>query len=150
MLQRVQTLYLLGVAILHALTLFLPIASLVTSSEELIFETIGIYSSAKEIVYSTWGLFIISSAISLISMVTIGLFKKRMVQIRLSIFNACLMIGFYGVFAFFTWVTTGKFTADLAIRIPLSFPLIGFILNWLAIRAIGADEALVRSLNRIR
>lgn len=150
MLQRVQTLYLLGVAILHTLTLFLPIASLVTSSEELIFETIGIYNSAKELIYSTWGLFILSVIISLISIVTIGLYRKRMTQIRLSIFNACLMIGFYGVFAFLTWITTGKFTADLAIRLPLSFPLIGFILNWLAIRSIGADEALVRSLNRIR
>jgi hypothetical protein len=36
------------------------------------------------------------------------------------------------------------------IRISAAFPLIAIILNYLAIRNIGADEALIRSLERLR
>ena len=45
----------------------------------------------------------------------------------------------------------GKFT-DIAlnVKIALSFPIIALILDYLAIRNIGADEALVRSLDRLR
>jgi hypothetical protein len=38
----------------------------------------------------------------------------------------------------------------VAFKIPMSFPLIAIILDYLSIRAIGKDEALVRSLDRIR
>ena len=40
--------------------------------------------------------------------------------------------------------------AALSVKIALSFPIIALILDYLAIRNIGADEALVRSLDRLR
>ena len=39
---------------------------------------------------------------------------------------------------------------DITGKIALTFPFISLILNYLAIRNIGADEALVRSLDRLR
>jgi hypothetical protein len=36
------------------------------------------------------------------------------------------------------------------VEVIASFPLISIVLDILAIRAIGRDEALVKSLNRIR
>ena len=38
----------------------------------------------------------------------------------------------------------------MSFKFALSFPLVSLILNYLAIRNIGADEALVRSLDRLR
>ena len=40
--------------------------------------------------------------------------------------------------------------ASVSVKIALSFPLVNLILDYLAIRNIGADEALVRSLDRLR
>ena len=41
-------------------------------------------------------------------------------------------------------------TMSLSVKFGLAFPLINLILDYLAIRNIGADEALVRSLDRLR
>ena len=40
--------------------------------------------------------------------------------------------------------------ASVSVKIALSFPLVNLILDYLAIRNIGADEALVRSLDSLR
>jgi hypothetical protein len=39
---------------------------------------------------------------------------------------------------------------SVSVKIALSFPLINLILDYLAIRNIGADEVLVRSMERLR
>jgi hypothetical protein len=95
---------------------------------------------------------VLLTIIIVIAFVSIFLYKKRMLQIRLCVFNAFLLIGFYGLFAFFLWKMSA--TPDIFrfsnVRLALSFPFISLILDYLAIRNIGADETLVRSLNRLR
>ena len=108
-------------------------------------------AAQPELVYPTWGLFALAIVISLLALLTIFLFKKRILQIRLCVFNAILMLGFYGLFAFFCWnLDNQKEIFSLNLKIALSFPLVSLILDYLAIRNIGADEALVRSLDRLR
>lgn len=150
MIQRIQSIYLLGVTILFTLMLFLPIGSFLSASEEMVFKTFGIYSATQGMVYSTWSLTAISSVIALLSLFTIFLFKRRMLQIRLTIFSAVLAIGFYLLYSFYVWILTEKLVATWHIDLALSLPFAAIVLNWLAIRSIGADEALVRSLSRIR
>lgn len=142
----------MGVAILFTLLLFFPLSTLVTSSEELRFDVMGVYGGVESaLLYSTWGLLAIAVMVILLSLATIVFFNKRMIQIRLSIFTALLAAGFYGLFGFFAWILSEKFAVvDLRVAFALSFPAISIILLWLAIRSIGADEALVRSLNRLR
>ena len=152
MLQRIQTVYLLIIVALMVATLFLPLAMFQAGDQFYSFDTTGISTIAAtpELVYPTWGLFALTAVISILALVTIFLFKKRMLQIRLCIFNGILMLGFYGLFAFFAWVLKDQLNDALSVKIALSFPLISLILDYLAIRNIGADEALVRSLDRLR
>ena len=151
MIQRIQTLYLLLVGILMTVVLFFPL---------LLFQTTEVYYEMdavqlKEIgndqfSFSTFGLFIIGAASALIALVTIFLYKKRIIQIRLTIFNTLLIIGFI-LFVFYLGYNLGKqLNAEWHPTLILSFPVICLILNYLAIRGIGADEALIRSLNRLR
>ena len=108
-------------------------------------------AAQPELIYPTWGLFALTIVISLLALLTIFLFKKRILQIRICVFNAILMLGFYGLFAFFYWdLGNQKEIFSLSLKIAFSFPLISLILDYLAIRNIGADEALVRSLDRLR
>ena len=153
MLQRIQTVYLLIIVALMVATLFLPLAMFQAGDQFYSFDATGISTIAAtpELVYPTWGLFALTAVISILALVTIFLFKKRMLQIRLCIFNGILMLGFYGLFAFFVWILKDQLNdAALSVKIALSFPLISLILDYLAIRNIGADEALVRSLDRLR
>lgn len=153
MIQRIQTVYLLIIVALTVATLFLPLAVLQSGDQLFVFAAAGVSTMAAqpELVYPTWGLFALATAISLLAFLTIFLFKKRILQIRLCVFNAILMIGFYALFAFFYWnLGNQKEALSLSLKIAFSFPLVCLILNYLAIRNIGADEALVRSLDRLR
>ncbi|MDH6357696.1 DUF4293 domain-containing protein [Parabacteroides sp. PF5-9] len=153
MLQRIQTIYLLIIVALTTITLFLPLAVISEGDQFYTFDATGLSTSVgeKELLFPTWGLFGLTAIIALIALATIFLYKKRVLQIRLCVFNAILMLGYYGLFAFFAWRITGQMEEpSFMVRITLSFPLISLILNYLAIRNIGADETLVRSLDRLR
>lgn len=153
MLQRIQTVYLLIIVALMIATLFLPLAVLQQGDALFSFDATGLSSMTGEVVliYPAWGLFALTAIISIIALVTIFIYKKRMLQVRLCIFNALLMLGFYGFFAFLIWTLKGQMEgASMSVKFALSFPLVSLILDYLAIRNIGADEALVRSLDRLR
>ena len=150
MLQRIQTVYLLIIMALTIAILFLPLAVLQSGDQLFTFDATGISTMAAqpELIYPTWGLFALTIVISLLALLTIFLFKKRILQIRICVFNAILMLGFYGLF---DWdLGNQKEIFSLSLKIAFSFPLISLILDYLAIRNIGADEALVRSLDRLR
>jgi hypothetical protein len=152
MLQRIQTVYLLLIAILMTVMTFLPLAVLEWEGGLYSLGVFGITDLPnKAELTPLWGLFILTALIAALAVATIFLYKKRILQIRLSTFNAILMIGFYGFFAFLIYMMHQR-VSDLSVnvRIALSFPLVSLILDYLAIRNIGADEVLVRSVERLR
>jgi hypothetical protein len=153
MLQRIQSVYLSLIAILTIAMTFLPLAILEKDSEFYTFDVFGVtkLSPQAELVYPIWALFILTALIAILAVVTIFLYKKRIVQIRICVFNAILMIGFYGFFAFLIYMMKQEIKElSVSIKLALSFPLINLVLDYLAIRNIGADEVLVRSIERLR
>lgn len=153
MLQRIQTVYLLIVSILMLSLLFLPLAVLQSGDNLYSFDVFGLNTllGEKELVYPVWGLLVLVIIVLVITMITIFLFKKRMLQIRLTVFNTILLFGFYGLFAYMIYTFKDQLS-DFAytLKFATAFPAVCIVLNYLAIRNIGADEALVRSLNRLR
>ncbi len=151
MFQRIQTIFLVLAAAAMLIASSTPLATFnYNYSEEVVFESMGIYLNGT-LNDSTWGLFAISIGSSVLALITIFLYKKRMLQIRLSIFNLVLMIGFYLFFGFiFYKVYSVEELFFNKIGVGLIMPLIAIILTILAIRRIGSDEALVQSLNRLR
>ncbi len=147
MIQRIQTVYVLLAGILSAILYQLKLADLTVNNELMEFFANGI-SKGEELVFNGLPLLIFIGLISLLHLVVIFLFKKRILQIRLLVFTIVLLLGLFGMFFYFTYA--GFEGAKVAFKIPVAFPLVAIILDWLAIRAIGKDEALIRSLNRIR
>ena len=155
MIQRIQTLYLLLVVVLTTVTFFSPVAGLQHAEQAAIYEMSyrGLFEinvSGNNMLANTWMLTALMAFIPLLAFITIILFKKRMLQIRLIIFNIVLMAGFYGLMFIYLWQFGKSLEASLYLEIPAAFPLVGIILSIMAIRAIGKDEALIKSLNRIR
>lgn len=155
MIQRIQTLYLLAIVVLSLFTLFLPLGSFINTTENLsyIINFKGIIltqPTGNVLLQNVWSLTALSAIIPLLALVTIFLFKKRLLQIRLVIFNMVLMLGFYVLLAIYFWQATTKLNADWHLEIVTVFPLVNLILSYLSIRAIGKDEALIKSLNRLR
>ncbi len=151
MLQRIQTVFLVLAAAAMLVASATPLATFhYNYSDEVVFEAMGVYLNGI-LNDSTWGLFALSLSSSVLALITIFLYKKRILQIRLSIFNIILMIGFYLFFGFvFHKVYTVEDVLFNKIGVGIIMPVIAIILTILAIRKIGADETLVQSLNRLR
>ena len=154
MIQRIQTVYLLLVVVLLVATLFMPLLTLQIGQEFFSMDASGVSSLINQeaaALGTTWGLFALTAIIALVAMVTIFLYKNRILQIRLCVFNALLMIGFYAYVAFLVWRWQGEVPEmQWQLKLGLAFPVIALILDYLAIRNIGADEALVRSWDLLR
>lgn len=153
MIQRIQSLYLFFTVIVTGLLFFMPVARLSVPNELTYdFYTTKVIQSGEVPVFITynWMSLILNACITLLPLVTIFLYKKRFLQLRLCVANVILMLGMIVLM----WVQlhrlTGELNADQQLCIGFCFPLIGIILTWLALRGIIKDIALLKSYDRIR
>lgn len=93
---------------------------------------------------------------ALLPLVTIFLFRRRLLQIRLCAVEMVLLIGALVMEAVYYFRLKALF-ADLAataahasLKLPMIFPLLALFFVFLASRAIFRDEMLVRAADRIR
>jgi hypothetical protein len=106
-------------------------------------------SDAKPIFKAIPLIIIIStSIITLIA--SILLYKRRMLQIKVCIISIVLLLGIQGLIYYYISVSKQQLGAQFSFSIVFVFPIIAAILTYLAIRAIAKDEALVRSMDRLR
>ncbi|HXL00380.1 MAG TPA: DUF4293 family protein, partial [Dysgonamonadaceae bacterium] len=69
----------------------------------------------------------------------------------LTVMNIILMVGFYLLFLFLVFMRNPEAdTTFEKVGVGIIMPAIAIILSYLAIRKIGEDEVLVRSLDRLR
>lgn len=155
MIQRIQTLYLFGVVVLTTLMICLPLAYFVGGEETFNLYGYGLRSVATGEMYKTTVILAIILGLSaLLPLVNIFLYKRRMTQIRYCVVEFVLLIGslimlavhyylFYRAFADFEFHAQGM-------KVTMLLPIASLFLNYLAMKAIAADEMLVRSVDRIR
>lgn len=134
--------------------LFLPLATVQAGGVSYTYDVLGMHTAAtvspEPAAQPAWALCVLSALIVLLALIAVFLYRNRVRQIRLCIFNALLLVGFYAIFAFFLWNLSAQPGFHFSVRFALSLPLVSLILDYLAIRSIGADEMLIRSLNRLR
>ena len=147
MIQRIQTVYLLIVTGLLITAMCLPMGYFTDAMGEHSFKALGIeINGAYE---STWGLFCILLLSTIVAVATIFLYKNRMLQIRMTIFNSLLLVGYY--IAFLAFYFALKNDANMfRVGWALCLPLVSIILNILVVRAIGRDELMVKAAYRLR
>lgn len=154
MIQRIQTLYLLGIAVLLAFFFFTPFATYTIDPQMDKFQFLAFGLTAvktnPEMIYRTTPLIIISIIAMAIPLVSIFLYKHRMIQIRLCIVNTILLLGMQGLLYYYVNAVSKLLPAPTQYGIIFIFPLVSAILSFLALRAIAKDEALIRSLERLR
>jgi len=152
MIQRIQTLFLLVVAILMGSLYFFPIAQLFGDQQEIYeFYFNGLRLMGEEELYvATWPTFLLLSVIVFIAFFSIFLFRKRVLQMRVNLFNIVLMLGYLGLNYFYIQNFDKQMDGKVVYNLVAVFPIISVIFTYLAIRSIGKDEALIRSIDRIR
>lgn len=151
MIQRVQSLYLLAVLILCIVCMCFSVGRFVGENGDVVAVLNNLtLEVGEQTSFRPWAMFVELVLVCILSFFTIFTYKKRMRQIRMTIFSSIVLIGWYVTYGLFIYSLSGDLEASFRPSLMAAFPLVSIILNYLAIRAIGADEFLVRSLDRIR
>lgn len=152
MLQRPQTLYLLGVFILSLLMLTGPLALFSLDGSEYILSHSGVVnSSGDKLELATWPLSVIFIGVTFLSFLNIFLYRHRVVQMRIAIYLILIGLGMIGMVFYYIWVVKNQLDgASILHQWRIVLPPVIAILLYLAFRRIRRDELLVKAYDRIR
>jgi uncharacterized membrane protein (DUF485 family) len=154
MIQRIQTVYLFLAAVITALIFLFPFASYNDGVSVYKLGILGFTNLTDNLILFNVvpvALLVISTLV--LTVITIFMFKKRMLQIRLSRISIFIYLVLIGVIFYYSDRAVSELNGD-KITFQYGFgaiaPIIALLLTYLAIRGIKKDEALVRSADRIR
>ncbi|MFH0894814.1 MAG: DUF4293 domain-containing protein [Bacteroidota bacterium] len=148
MIQRIQSIYLLLIAVFSTLSFFLPMGLYEDGS---VYSILGISRLTGEFINSI-PLAAIAGISALLALIIIFLYKSRMKQLMLCkilfillFIELVLLIFVYPDLIFNTPMGTTP-----AYSYGIIFPAVSFLLVFMATRAIRKDEEKVRAVDRIR
>lgn len=151
--QRIQTLYLFLSGVTATLLLLLTLFSIAPSSVEMSYSAnfTGIIARGwTSIKYFNLVSFVLTSLVTILSFATIFLYKRRKLQIRLTIIGLLLMVAAIVAFGYMLWRQADLMQATLQICFWIILPIINLLCQYLAMRNIIKDDILVRASNRLR
>lgn len=148
--QRIQTLILVISLVIEIIMFCNPVAILQVKSLNFYEAYYYGYSLNNTTEYS-YSIIIFISLIMLINIITIFLFKKRILQMRLCIYNALLLIGLQIFVFYYIFSLANHLNADdTFIQLSAFFPFISALSHLFAFKYIKKDEELVRLSDKIR
>ena len=159
MIQRIQSLLLLVIALSGVIFLFTPILEIINYERFYTMDAFNVFemeNNSKKPLKSNIGLAVMSIIITLLSGIIIFLYKNRPLQIKLSKFLILLLalelaaLFFYSDAAKSFLSDTAKDQISISYKIGVVIPIISLIFAYLTIRFIKKDDELVRSADRLR
>jgi len=151
MIQRIQTLFLLAVTVLSGLMLTGDIL-LMDNGNGTIFNIsfMGLGGNGAGVIQRLWPLTVIMALVPLLAIAAVFLYKKRPLQMRITMFVLLLSLGTLILGAFYVITFDRKIDVTLIWKVKAVLPLVSAILAWLAYRSIMKDDLRVRSYDRLR
>ena len=141
MIQRIQTLHLLIVTALMAVTLFAPLAWFAGDAGEFRLYAFSLQTSAGEAVQSTVYMGVV------LALACVLPFRLCVVEIVLLIGSAVMEAAYY----FLSWRVFSELSFHTqGFRPAIALPLVCLLFAYLAARAVFRDELMVRAADRIR
>jgi hypothetical protein len=147
MIQRIQTLYLAIAAALTAVLFALPFAKIDVDSANYLYNVKGILLEGT-VKQSGLIVAIVTALGLIIHLAAIFLFKNRILQKKIVLLGMISLTVLFGLIAYTAYFSFSG--AKISLQTGFIFPLISIIIDYLAIRGINKDEALIRSIDRIR
>ena len=142
------------IAALMAVTLFSGLAWFAGDAGEFGLYAFGLKTAEVELVQSTVYMGVLLALACALPLVTVFLFRRRLLQIRLCVVEMVLLLGslvMEGVYYFLSWRVFSDLTFHTqGFKPAIVLPLVCLLFAYLAARAIFRDELLVRAADRIR
>lgn len=160
MIQRVQTIYMLAsvIALLTMHFFWLAMFTMPEATFEL--NSMGLVSTSPGFETDQWGLLLFPLLLIMVAipLVTIFLYNKRILQIRLLFFSIALNLLYYVAFFWQVSVYSDQIlavspsqTVEASNNIMmLVMPILSVFCNYMAYRGVAADIILLRDADRLR
>ena len=152
MIQRIQSVFLFASLCFLVPMFFVPIAELVYETGEILtFNFTGFYQTEAGItncISSQYSIMSFGILICAMNLITIFMYKRRILQLRLCIYNIILLIGLSGIILYVVYSVQN--ISSVSFSLPAVFPIVAVILHYLAFRDIRKDELMVQALSRLR
>ena len=137
-----------------AVTLFSRLAWFGGDGGEFGLYAFALKDAGGEVLHRAVYLGIVLSAAALLPLVTVFLYRRRLLQIRLCVAEMVLLVGsavMEGIYYYLgSRVVSELSFSTHGVGISIVLPVVSLLFAWLASRAIFRDEVLVRSVDRIR
>lgn len=152
MLQRSQTLILLGVFILSLFMLTGPFTRFNVEGSEFILKHSGLFDAdGGKAELATWPISALFIGVSLLTFLNIFFYRHRMRQMRIVIFLILLNAGMVLLMFYYTAVVRNHLEKTLVLhQWRFILPPVNMILLYFAFRRIRRDELMVKAFDRIR
>ncbi len=149
MIQRIQTLWLLAAIACIVAAFFVPLMQAPVEDPA---RGVSVLADGALTPADNAGLLGLSGLGALTALVAIFLFKNRPLQARMAMAGAGIGVLLFGLALLAVNMARTELPAqsDAHLNMGLAFPLLYTVFCWLAARAIRRDEALVRSMDRLR
>jgi len=144
MIQRIQSLYLLAVVIVNGVLVFVFPLWLDSAKQD--FYVMQSFTGENKLLISLAIVFVLSAVLAVISLFT---FKKRKSQFMLNRLNIIINLYLLGVTLYYVLNLSGEALVSEK-GIGALFPILSIVLLVFANKAIQKDEALVKSVDRLR
>jgi hypothetical protein len=128
--------------------LFVPVAELVHETGEIITFNLSGFCQDGVLVSKDWSMLLFGILICALNLIIILMYKNRVLQLRLCIYNILFLIGLSGIMLFVVYNVQN--IESISFRLPAVFPVISAILHYLAFRGIRRDEMMVLALRTLR
>lgn len=154
MIQRIQSLYLFLIAAFVGAMFFLPLAWFAGEAGMFELHAFALVTADGETLHDTIYLGILLAAACVLPLVTIFLYRRRLLQIRLCCVEMVLLLGCVAMEGVYYYLGRRAF-ADLAFHTQgfkpaIALPIVCLLFAYLAAKAIFRDELLIRESDRIR
>ena len=149
MIQRIQTVFWFIIAVLFIVMIPVNWLTLVASDGDFTFSAFGVFKGDNQVITGA-PLITYLSLMAALNLVIIFLYKKRILQARLTVISIILTLCFYLLVLMYRYMSFEGEITSATWNFPVILPVINTILSILAWRGVVKDEAKVRSLDRLR
>lgn len=153
MIQRRQSLYILAAIIALGTLFFIDLGQLSGPTGLFnisFYRVVDVTSGVPETITYLFPLAAVLFVTTVLAVIDMFLFKNRMLQMRVATLTAALSIALAILLPATNYIVASTLEMDWHIHWSIALPIVSAVLMILAYRKISDDEALIRSLNRLR
>ncbi len=151
MIQRIQTLWWAVALVLLVVFACLPFGTFVGADGGYSLILLGLQGDSDGLlVFTAYPLAVIAGLSALLLLGCILSFRRRVLQVRLSVYAVVFLLGTAGLGVYYSSVAAAMLSVDMVLDLRLVLPVLAAVFALLGLRGVKQDIAFLKRMDRLR